>query len=378
MGWDHIIGQQRVKDLLMRALERKQVAHAYLFHGEPGTGKTALAIELARVLNCQVGGPTACGSCPSCRKVDTLQHPNIKLIVPLPVGKSEKTGDDPVGVLTQEQVTSLQHELASKAKDPYYEIRLAKANFIKVNSVRQIRREASMAGFESGKKVFIIANADQMNTEASNSLLKTLEEPPADTVLILTTARKEQLLPTIISRCQLVRCEPLTVQQIASALHERDGIDEGEAMIAAQLANGSFTAARELVSEDMAKRKAEVVRFLRTALSNSPVSLAAEIEGVLASTERADAERWLRLLQVWFHDALAMKTKHDRQSVHGGSDDDLQRFVERFGNGDLLGASEAVERSIALAGKNVYLPLIFTTLALDLKRLLSTQAHYQQ
>ena len=378
MSWDHIIGQQRVKELLMRALERKQVAHAYLFYGEPGTGKTALAIELARVLNCQAGGSTACGSCASCRKVDTLQHPNIKLIVPLPVGKSEKTGDDPVAALTEDQVGSLQRELALKAKDSYHEIRLQKANFIKVNSIRQIRREASLAGFESGKKVFIIANADQMNTEASNSLLKTLEEPPADTVLILTTARKEQLLPTIISRCQLVRCEPLTVQQIASALTERDGIDEGEAVIAAQLANGSFTAARELVSEDMAKRKAEVVRFLRTALSNSPVTLAGEIEGILASTERADAERWLRLLQVWFHDALSMKAKHERQTVHRNADDDLQRFVDRFGNGDLLGASEAVERSIALAGKNVYLPLIFTTLALDLKRLLSTQSHYQQ
>lgn len=368
MSWDGVIGQERVKELFRRALATGQVAHAYLLFGEEGVGKDALALEFARALNCETKQPDACGRCESCRKMQTLQHPNVKLIIPLPTGKSEKTGDDPVGVLSEDQVAGLRQELASKAKDPYYRVALPKANFIKVNSIRELRREASLTGFLGGKKVFIISGADRMNAEAGNSLLKTLEEPPGDTIIILTTAHKEQLLPTIISRCQLLRCGPLDEDAITNALVSRDGRTESEARVAAKLSNGSFTAARALVSEDMARIRTEVVGFLRSALGKSPASLLAEIERILAASDRAAAERWLRMLQVWFHDAVALRQQTKATGRNGG--ENLEKFVRRFPDADFLTASGAVERSIALIGKNVYLPLAFVALAVDLKRIL--------
>ena len=368
MGWKKVIGQKRVKELFKRALAGGQVAHAYLLFGEEGVGKDALALELARALNCERNPTDPCDECPSCRRVETLQHPNIRFVVALPTGKSEKTGDDPVAVLTEDQVAALRHELAGKARDPYYRIVLEKANFIKVNSVRELRREASLTGFLAGKKVFIISDAEMMNTEASNSLLKTLEEPPADTVLILTTSRKDQLLPTIISRCQLVRCEALTEEEIATALVERDGRMESEARVAAQLSNGSFVAARALVSDDMVRLRSEVVRFLRLALGNSPTSLLSGIEEMLTSTDKTTSERWLRMLQVWFHDAVALRAQKSGTATEQNAD--LRKFVQRFAGADLLKASAAVEGSIALVGKNVYLPLIFIGLSVDLKKIL--------
>jgi DNA polymerase-3 subunit delta' len=368
MSWDRVIGQNRVKELFRRALAGGQVAHAYLLFGEEGVGKDALALEFAKALNCEQSRTDPCDACPSCKRVDTLQHPNIRLIVALPTGKNEKTGDDPVAVLSEEQVSALRQELAEKGRDPYHRIAIDKANFIKVNSVRELRREASLTGFLGGRKVFIVSEADMMNTEASNSLLKTLEEPPADTVLILTTSRKDQLLPTIISRCQLVRCESLSDEDIADALVKRDERATSEAHVAAQLANGSFTAARELVSEDMVRLRSEVVQFLRLALGNSPTSILSEIEKLLSSNAKPEAEQWLRLLQVWFHDAVALHAQ--RGDKHNDDNEDLRKFVERFGGADLLKASAAVERSIALVGKNVYLPLIFLCLALDLKTIL--------
>ncbi len=368
MAWDRVIGQERVKELLKRAISGGQVAHAYLFFGDEGVGKDALALEFARVLNCEKRQTEACGECASCRRMDTLQHPNVKFVVPLPTGKGEKTGDDPVAVLAEDQVAAVRQELAGKARDPYYRVAVPKANFIKVNSIRELRREASLSGFLGGKKVFIISGADAMNAEASNSLLKTLEEPPGDTVLLLTTARKEQLLETILSRCQQIRCEPLTEEEITQALVQRDGRTEAESRIAATMANGSFTAARDLVSEDMVRIREDVVRFLRQALGNSPVALLAGIEQTLASAERPQAERWLRMLQVWFHDAAARRA--GSKGAEHRDNEDLQKFVDRFSGSDFLLASGAVERSIALIGKNVYLPLIFLALAIELKKIL--------
>ena len=368
MAWDRVIGQHRVKELFKRALAAKQVAHAYLLFGDEGVGKDALALEFAKALNCERSATDACNECASCRRVETMQHPNIRFIVALPTGKNEKTGDDPVAVLTEDQVTALRNELAEKARDPYHRIALDKANFIKVNSVRELRREASLTGFLGGRKVFIVSDADMMNTEASNSLLKTLEEPPADTVLILTTSRKDQLLPTIISRCQLVRCEGLTDDEITKALLQRDGRSESESRVAAQLANGSFVAARALVSDDMVRLQSEVAEFLRHALGRSPAALLSRIEQLLSTREKPECEQWLRMLQMWFHDAVALR-EQGNEAVNRGNED-LRKFVERFGGADLLEASTAVERSIALVGKNVYLPLIFIGLAVELKRIL--------
>ena len=125
-------------------------------------------------------------------------------------------------------------------------IEIAKANFIKINSVRDIKREAAMSRIEEGKKIIIIFNADMMNAEASNSLLKTLEEPLPGTILLLTTSAKDQLLPTIISRCQLIKCDLLSDDEIETALIARDSVDESIARLVAQLANGSYSNARQL------------------------------------------------------------------------------------------------------------------------------------
>ncbi|MBI4418867.1 MAG: DNA polymerase III subunit delta' [Ignavibacteriales bacterium] len=367
MAWDRIIGQERVKELLRRAVSSGHVAHAYLFDGPEGVGKDALAIEFARVLNCQERGADACGKCDSCRRLESLQHPDVRLIVALPAGKGEKTGDDPLKGFTDDQMDALHAELAAKARDLYHRISVAKASFIKVNSIREIRRQASMTASQSARKVFLILNAEEMNAEASNALLKTLEEPPGNTLLLLTTSRREQLLPTIVSRCQVVRCAPLSVEDIAAALQERDGVEKDEAMTIARLANGSYAAARAMTSDDLLERRREVVQFVRLALGQNRTALLKHVETVLAGRERADAERWLRLLQSWLHEAVARRASSG-DGNETRDDEDVQRFVERFPGADLTTASRSVDRSIALVERNVYLPLVLTTLALDLHR----------
>jgi len=368
MAWDRIIGQRRVKELLRRVLSSGSVAHAHLFWGGEGVGKDAMAIEFGRALNCQVSQVDPCGTCASCRKVDMLQHPNISLIVALPVGKNEQSGDDPVTVLSEDQISAIQEQLKLKAENPYHRIAVPKANFIKINSVRNLRREASLSSFEGGKRVFIITNAEEMNAEASNSLLKTLEEPSSDSVLILTTAQKERLLPTILSRCQLVQFDPLSEEELQEALVTRNGVESEQAALVARLADGSYTAALEMLSVDMVAQRQEAVHFLRLVLGSQKIPLALEVERIAALGDRNAVERWMKLLGVWLRDAMVLREQGEAGLLNRDQLKDLTSFNQKFPHAVLSRALERVDTSIALVGKNGYLPLVITSLAIDLKR----------
>ncbi|MFZ1977960.1 MAG: DNA polymerase III subunit delta', partial [Bacteroidota bacterium] len=298
MSWTKIIGQERVKRLLQNMLLAKQLAHAYLFYGAEGIGKDALALEFARTINCSSGAPNPCGWCPSCKKFETLQHPDVKLIFPLPVGKGEKQGDDPFSVLTEDQILTVREQVRLKAEDPYHKIEIPKANFIKINSIRSMKRESSMSRSEEGKKIFIIFNAELMNMESSNSLLKTLEEPLPDTMILLTTSAKDSLLPTILSRCQTVQCDLLSEEDIFKALKERDGIENDQSRLAARLANGSYGLARRLTSDDMAGQREETVDFVRLSLSKNLLPMLQAVEELANTYDRTHMQCWLEVLQI--------------------------------------------------------------------------------
>ena len=200
-------------------------------------------------------------------------------------GKSEKNGDDPINVLSEAQVAEVRDQLQMKAKDPYKRMELTKANFIKINSVREIKREAAMSVREDGEKIFIILNADMMNAEASPSFLKTLEEPLSGTIFLLTTSAKDQLLPTIISRCQLIQCDLLSDAEIETALIDSNSVDKSNARLVAQLAHGSYSNARRLSSQNMVEERKDVVEFMRLVLGKRKSALIDAIDE-LASSDR--------------------------------------------------------------------------------------------
>jgi DNA polymerase-3 subunit delta' len=367
MSWSSIVGQERVKALLQRTLQSGQIAHAYLFYGPEGIGKDALAIEYAKSLLCTGGGKEACGVCSNCQRMNSFQHPNVKLVFALPVGKNEKNGDDPIDVLTDEQVDEVREQILLKTKDPYHRIEVTKANFVKINSVRDIKREAAMSRIEEGKKIFIMFNVDMMNNEASNSLLKTLEEPLPGTILLLTTSAKDQLLPTIVSRCQLIKCDILAENEIETALINRDGVEVSVARIVAQLSNGSYSNARRLSMMNMTEERKDVVEFLRLVLGKRKTVLIDAIDELASSTDRPGIERWLKLLQSWLRDALLIQQK-THPPIMEDEKQSMENFVRNFQQADLVAAIKSVEKAIAHLDKNVYLHLILTTLAIDLRK----------
>ena len=365
-NWNTVIGQERVKKILQTAIRNNRVAHAYLFWGNDGVGSEAIALEFARTLLCMRQSTEACGECSGCTKMDHLQHPNLKLIFPLPGGDSDKPDDDS---MDNDVVDEIRRQTLEKARNPYFHIEIPKAKFIRIKSIREIKKESSLSNAEAGRKVFVIFDADAMNDASANSLLKILEEPLDDIHFLLTASRKDAMKQTIVSRCQLVQCSVLTEQNIADALMTREHQDEPQARYIARLANGSYTRAQELLGGDLNKYRADVVTFLRAALSASPSKVYDDHEEYLTGNKRNDAENLLLMLHTWMRDAIVLRE---------GSDDifsidqrnDLKSFVDKFGKRNLELCASAVERALELLRRNVYLPLVMLSLTVNLRRIL--------
>ncbi len=370
MSWNSIIGQARAQEILRRSIEQERIAHAYLLWGPRGVGKDALAIEFAKTLLCEQQGTAACDSCPSCKKVQILQHPNMKLVFALPAAKTDKGGDGSEGKFQPELRDEIRNQLEQKAKNPYFHFEIPKATQINIGSIREIKKESSLSAFEKGKKVFIICDAEMMNDTSANSLLKVLEEPLHDTIFLLTTSRKEKLLPTIISRCQSVRCEILKEEEIEHALVEREGIPPDQAHLISRLAGGDYSYALQLVSEEIVSHRADAVEFLRSALGGRAVKLLEEIEERVAENDRKSVEQLLMLLLVWFRDVLMMKERAGTSVINQDQSEDLDRFLARFTDSNIPSAIGAVERGLELLRGNVYLPLVLLSVSIQLKRIL--------
>lgn len=369
MSWNSVIGQERIKRILRASLRSGRLSHAYLFHGPDGVGKDATAIELAKVVNCAGGSDEACGACESCRRIDSLQHPDLFLVFALPVGKTEKSGDPPLAKLLSEDVEAGREQIRLKALNRYHDIVVPKATAIKVNSIRELRRQASLTTFHGKKKVMIIMEAADLNDEASNALLKTLEEPSEDTLIILTTSKRSVLLPTIISRCQDIRFDFLSDTEIADHLAAHHRLDEAKATLIARLAHGSVSRAIGLLDVDIQKQREYALDFLRKTAKNDPAEISKLIDELIKTYDRFEIEQFLLLMEFWLRDAFCVS--EGRSTIANiDSEESIRRFAQRYPTLDYDRLQSALERSISLLNKNVYILAILLTLSITIRRLM--------
>jgi DNA polymerase-3 subunit delta' len=260
LALDDITGQELVVKVLRRSLATGKIAHAYLFEGLEGCGKKTTALAFIQALFCPHG--EGCGQCPSCLKIAKQQHPDLILI-------------EPDGA------------------------------FIKIDQIRELQRIFSFHPYEAPRKACIIEDAEKMNPSAANALLKTLEEPPGQALMILLTTNSERMLPTVLSRCQKIPFSPLPAKDIETWLVAHD-IPADRARVAASLAGGSLGKALEMEDDGILQERQEFIELV------AGISLR-EIDHLFAAAERLSKDKenlsnHLEVLKTFLRDILLMKT----------------------------------------------------------------------
>lgn len=372
--WNNVIGQNRIKHILQQALEHDRLAAAYLFLGPEGTGKDAAAVEFAKAINCmnpKSNGTEACDECESCVAIMNFASPAVEFIHALP-----KSGDEDSSELKSDDVDIVREQRTAKAADPYFNIEIPRALAIHIGQIRDLRLSMSRSLAGAKRRIIIISEAHMMNAQSQNAFLKTLEEPHPNTIIILTSSNANGLLPTVHSRCQEVRFDSLSYEEIQQALMERESLKEEDAQFLARIANGSYSRARSMASDEIKELRKEIVTLLRMGLSQSRQKAAIEIDKIVPRSggkfleKRQAVEQCLLLLTLWLRDALALavNANAEREIINFDQREDLKKFVAKFGDARrIIEAIRSVDRAIHYTKLQLQLRPIMFQLTLDLE-----------
>jgi DNA polymerase-3 subunit delta' len=256
MSYSNIKGQDQAIKFLQTAMRNGKLSHAYIFAGPSGCGQSLLARNFAKALNCGANIDSApCDNCISCNKIDKDIHPDIKWIK-----KDERSRQ------------------------------------IKIEEIRGLESQIILKPYEGKYKVFILVEAELMNIEAANSFLKTLEEPPQNSILILIVERPKDLLPTIASRCQVIRLRPLEADTLKTILVNDHGISEKKAEFLSRVSEGRLDRA---ISYDR-----DILEWKNSALEELSDDECAED---YTAADRDELSKKLNILVSWYRDLLVFK-----------------------------------------------------------------------
>jgi len=271
-----VVGQEKAITLLKRALDNGSLAHAYLFVGPPQVGKGTLALNLAQVLNC-VGGEPPCQQCSSCLRISRGSHADVRVI-------SLKSGEAEKGKASVE---------------------------IGIDDIREIQHAANLPPFEGRYKVFIIDGAESMSAEASNCLLKVLEEPLPQLIFLLLTSEEKRLLPTVASRCQRIELKPIPAMEVREALIKAYEVTPDKADLLARLSKGCLGWALETLKDsNWAKEREQVIEELTSLLTGSWEERFHWVADLakLFDKERRSGERRIETWIDWWRDLMLTKS----------------------------------------------------------------------
>ena len=275
-----IIGHNQIIEQLQQTVASERIAGAYLFVGPTGVGKEMVARYFAQLIFCQQDAqpPIVCGTCLACRKVDSGNHPDLQFIRP-------------------------------------------EGSLLKIGQIRELQRQVIYEPLEASRKVYILTDVDRMNPEAENCLLKTLEEPPAASVLILLTSNVQALLPTTRSRCQILQFHPMPTQELAEILVNRFSVAPEQATTLAIAADGAIGKALTQLEKGDSLTE-EVPKILRETNRIAAFRLAEDFK---------NNPETLGELVTWYRDLLFLQQGAPSELItHIYSVDELRAIVPRY------------------------------------------------
>ena len=288
--FDQLTGNDRVKKLLQRMLESRRAPGALLFTGEEGVGKKLFALEVAKSFNCRdPQGVEGCGSCPACQRIAKFNYPQ------------SAESDDWKAIIWTDH--------------PDVGMVVAPKRVLQVEQMRMIEREANYRPYEGKARFFLIDDADKLNDASANALLKVLEEPPPTSHLILITSRPAMLLPTILSRCQMIRFSPVSPKEIEAHLLKNNLAVAKDARIRARLARGSIARAVTGDFEDYIAQRDDMLEVLKALALDDRIQLLRGAEELNDARHKDDYELRLDILEALIRDAWMLSL--------GSSPDDI-------------------------------------------------------
>lgn len=384
MAWKNIIGQEHIKSELQRMIINNRIPNALCFWGNVGVGKFATALQFAKILNClkpeqNEDTINSCDNCNNCLKVDKGLHPNLEFIYSLP---STKTSDEAgtIALLSEEQIAKISATLVSKIEQPYKRFQIEGANQIRISQIRELRQKLALSNSLPGRKFVLIIEANEMRVEAQNALLKTLEEPRENISFILICSNKNTLLPTILSRCQMIYFPPLDEELIAKEVQKKLNIDEKKSKLIAKFSDGSFTQALEFAGEEIVSFRNKMVDFLRQFLRKEYPSaiLAKEISVFTEKMDKKKALFALELLLKWFRDCLVYGKSGNYSLIRNYDDlQTIERFVKKFGTKSMDKILDIIASSERFVISNVQVSYIFLNLFIALREILLGKKSYR-
>jgi DNA polymerase III subunit delta' len=326
-NWD-LIGHEWAVDMLKKHVVNGTTRHAYLFSGPPNLGRRTLALRFAQALNCQtpVSAGIPCGQCRDCKQIEAMQHADLTII------QAESEGGT-----------------------------------LKVDQIREARRTLTLKPYMSKYRVSIFLRFQEANDSASNALLKTLEEAPSYAVLILTADNPEQLLPTIISRCEMLRLRPLSIDEIQKALIDR-GIEANRAKLIAHISNGRFGYALRLTENDVLLDKRE--ERLNELLTLLPASRVEKFDyaGKLSKDKDAMRQTILFWLSYW-RDVMLRTAQAETPLVNVDRNVEIEYLASRMDLSSARTVVSGLESALEKMDRNVNSRMLAEVLLLDLPKI---------
>ncbi len=342
MLFENLIGQKVAKKILRQAWDEDRLAQSYLFYGPDGVGKELAAMELAMALNCGSENATPCRQCNSCRKTAAYIHPDFHYLFPRPHPSSD--GD------RRKLAEEISEMLKEKEAQPHLAFDFgSRPTAISIDDIRELKEKMEFLPYEGKRKAVLMTGAEAMTTEAANAFLKILEEPSPTTNFILTTDRPNALLPTILSRCQKVRFEPLPPEEVIGALVKGYGQDPRAAGLLAELSGNSLGRALQMTGQDLMAERNLAVKLLRAAAEGKHWEMLETIEQV--ARDRGRPARFLEMLSAVAGDLVHLKvTGKIKNSDRQAELSDLGKKIDRQKLSEMV---KAIEQARAALERNV-------------------------